>query len=335
MKTGRKESAAVLAEHSKSFALAGRLFPPGPREDAAAVYAWCRLSDDAIDLAPMGAKAQALLAERDRLARVYSDADPGDPILRAFQEVVRDRRIPSCYPEELLEGMAMDADCHRYETLEDLLRYCYRVAGTVGLMMCHVMGVSDPRGLRHAAHLGMAMQLTNISRDVLEDWGRGHVYLPDDLLGARAADALWQACREARHQSSETGQPLFDTAERLGEPQLPRHLEPEVRRAVQRLLAHAAQLYRSGDAGMHWLSWRCALSVRTARHVYAEIGEVIDARGHDVWQGRAVVPTARKLQLVARAFWDGVREAPLRLAGSGRPEVPTVALPYSRDLARW
>jgi phytoene synthase len=115
---------------------------------------------------------------------------------------------------------------------------------------------------------------------------------------------------------------------------LPRHLEPEVRRAVQRLLARAGQLYRSGDAGMRWLSWRCALSVRTARYVYAEIGEVIDARGHDVWRGRAVVPTARKLQLVARAFWDGVREAPLRLAGPARHEVPRVALPYSPDLAR-
>jgi phytoene synthase len=314
VKTGRKESAAVLAEHSKSFALAGRLFPAGPREDAAAVYAWCRLSDDAIDLAPMGAKAQALLAERERLARVYAEEEPGDEILKAFQEVVRARRIPACYPEELLEGLGMDADCRRYETLEDLLLYCYRVAGTVGLMMCHVMGVSDPRGLRHAAHLGMAMQLTNISRDVLEDWGRGHFYLPDELLGARAADALWA---------------------RLGEPQLPRHLDPEIRRAVQRLLDHAASLYRSGDAGMRWLSWRCALSVRTARHVYAEIGDVIEARGHDVWRGRAVVPGRRKLELVARAFWEGLREAPARLAGSARPEVPTIALPYSPDLASY
>ncbi len=312
MKTGRKEAARVLAEHSKSFALAGRLFPPGPREDAAAVYAWCRLSDDAIDLAPMGAKAQALVAERERLARVYSGDDPGDAILRGFQEVVRARCIPACYPEELLEGMAMDADCRRYETLDELLLYCYRVAGTVGLMMCHVMGVCDPRGLRHAAHLGMAMQLTNISRDVLEDWGRGHVYLPDELLGARAADALWA---------------------RLGEPQLPRHLEPEVRRAVQRLLARAASLYRSGDAGMRWLSWRCALSVRTARHVYAEIGEVIDARGCDVWQGRAVVPGRRKLALVARALWEGLREAPGRIGRSASPQVPKVALPYSPDLA--
>lgn len=317
MKTGRREAARVLAEHSKSFALAGRLFPPGPREDAAAVYAWCRLSDDAIDLAPRGAKAQALLAERERLGRVYGGADPGDPILRAFQEVVRDRRIPACYPEELLEGLAMDADCHRYETLEELLLYCYRVAGTVGLMMCHVMGVSDPRGLRHAAHLGMAMQLTNISRDVLEDWGRGHVYLPDELLGSRAADALWQACREGRPA------------------ELPRHFAPEVCRAVQRLLAHAAQLYRSGDAGMLWLSWRCALSVRTARHVYSEIGDVIGSRGFDAWQGRAVVPTSRKLQLVARAFLEGVRDLPARLACSARPEVPRVALPYSQDLASY
>ncbi|HEX9186750.1 MAG TPA: phytoene/squalene synthase family protein [Vicinamibacteria bacterium] len=312
-KTGRKEAARVLAEHSKSFALAGRLFPPGPREDAAAVYAWCRLSDDAIDLAPMGAKARALLAERERLARVYSDGDPGDPILKAFQEVVRARRIPVCYPEELLAGLGMDADCRRYETLEDLLLYCYRVAGTVGLMMCHVMGVADPRGLRHAAHLGMAMQLTNIARDVLEDWGRGHVYLPDELLGERAADGLWAA---------------------LGEPGLPRRFEPEIRHAIARLLARAAELYRSGDAGMLCLSWRCALSVRTARHVYAEIGRVLEGRGCDPWPGRSIVPTARKLQLVLRAFVECVRETPRRLTGSARPEVPTAALPYSPDLAR-
>jgi len=314
VKTGRKEAARVLAEHSKSFALAGRLFPPGPREDAAAVYAWCRISDDAIDLAPRGAKAQALVAERERLARVYSGSDPGDPILKAFQEVVRARRIPACYPEELLEGLGMDADCRRYGALGELLLYCYRVAGTVGLMMCHVMGVSDTRALRHAAHLGMAMQLTNIARDVLEDWGRGHVYLPDDLLGKRAADSLW---------------------DRLGEPQLPRHLEPEIRHAIQLLLAHAAQLYRSGDAGMRWLSWRCALSVRTARHVYGEIGTLLAERGCDPWRGRSIVPRARKLQLVARAFAECAREAPARLACSARPEVPEAPLHYSRDLASY
>jgi phytoene synthase len=316
MKTGRRESAQVLAAHSKSFALAGRLFPPGPREDAAAVYAWCRLCDDAVDLAPAAAKAEALAAERERLARVYADEPPRDAILRAFQEVVRERRIPACYPEELLEGLAMDADGRRYESLHDLLLYCYRVAGTVGLMMCHVMGVSDPRGLRHAAHLGMAMQLTNIARDVLEDWGRGHVYVPDELLGAAAAARLWDALRSG-----------------CKEP--PRAIEPELREAVRQLLAHAAQLYRSGDAGMRWLSWRCSLSVRTARHVYAEIGELVEARGCDVWQGRAVVPTSRKLRLVGRAAWQVLLEAPSRLAQQARPEVPSSPLPYSRDLATY
>ena len=235
-------------------------------------------------------------------------------MLRAFQEVARDRRIPACYPEELLAGLGMDADRRRYESLEELLLYGYRVAGTVGLMMCHVMGVTDPRVLRHAAHLGMAMQLTNIARDVLEDWGRGHVYLPADLRGERAADGL---------------------RARLGEPSLPRQFEPEIRHAIARLLAHAAQLYRSGDAGMRCLSWRCALSVRTARHVYAEIGSVLEARGCDPWRGRSIVPPARKLRLVLRAFVECVRETPLRLASSARPEVPTAALPYSQDLVSY
>jgi phytoene synthase len=269
------------------------------------VYAWCRLCDDAIDLAPARAKAAALAAERTRLDRVYADETPADAILGAFQEVVLARRIPRYYPEELLEGLSMDAECRRYESLDELRLYCYRVAGTVGLMMCHVMGVTHPRALRHAAHLGMAMQLTNIARDVLEDWTRGHVYVPDELLGARAADALWS---------------------RIGESVPPRELEPEIRAAVSRLLGHAAQLYRSGDAGMRWLSSRCALSVRTARHVYSEIGAIVEARGCDVWQGRAVVPLSRKLQLVARAAWECGRELPSRALQKDRPAVPTGAL---------
>ncbi|HEY6551894.1 MAG TPA: phytoene/squalene synthase family protein, partial [Vicinamibacteria bacterium] len=166
-------SKAVLAHHSKSFALAGRLFPPGPREDAAAIYAWCRGCDDAVDLELPKLQASALARLAGRLERLYAGEPAYGPVEAAFQEVIQERAIPQSYPADLLEGLGMDVDFRRYETMDELLLYCYRVAGTVGLMMCHVMGVADPRALRHAAHLGMAMQLTNISRDVMEDWGRG------------------------------------------------------------------------------------------------------------------------------------------------------------------
>jgi len=306
-RTDRRCSQHVLARHSKSFALAGRLFPPGPREDAAAVYAWCRRCDDGVDLADPCQQTAALIRAREQLAQLYAGAATTDPILGAFQEVVRERQIPSCYPQELLEGLAMDVEFRRYETMDDLLLYCYRVAGTVGLMMCHVMGVADGRALRHAAHLGMAMQITNICRDVMEDWERRHIYLPDEVIGAAVARRLW---------------------ERRGEP-LPRELSGEIGSAVQRLLAQAAQLYRSGDTGMRWLSWRCALSVRTARYVYAAIGRVIESRNHDVWAGRAVVPVRTKLLHVTRAMTRGLLEAPSRILSTTRTRVPSGLLRFS------
>jgi phytoene synthase len=264
-----------------------------------------------VDLAGPEAAAFALSRMRGELQQVFGGESVKDPILRAFQEVTQERQIPRCYAEELLLGLQMDVEFTRYQTLDELLLYCYRVAGTVGLMMCHVMGVADPRALRHAAHLGMAMQLTNICRDVLEDWERRHLYLPDDLLGAEAARELWSRRGLA----------------------FPQELDPAVRGAVAQLLHQAAALYRSGDAGLRWLSWRCALAVRTARLVYAAIGDVVAARGHDVRAGRAIVPGSRKLLFAGRAFLLGLGEAPGRLFCTSRHEVPARALRFAEDLA--
>lgn len=311
MKPEREICRQVLAEHSKSFALAGTLFPPAPRDDAAAVYAWCRRCDDAVDLAGPEAAPQALSRLRAELDAVYGGEILRDPILAGFREVAQQRQIPRAYAEELLAGLQMDVDFVRFETMDDLLLYSYRVAGIVGLMMCHVMGVSDPRALRHAAHLGMAMQLTNICRDVMEDWGRRHIYLPDDLLGAPVAAELWARRGEA----------------------LPRSLDAPIRRAVSGLLTQGAALYRSGDAGMRWLSWRCALAVRTARFVYSAIGDVVASRGHDVWAGRAVVPHSRKLVFAGQALAMGLLEAPGRLFCTSRHEVPARALRFSEDVS--
>jgi len=301
----------VLALHSKSFALAGTLFPAGARDDAAAVYAWCRRADDAVDLAGPDHASASLLRMRGELDRIFGEGPLADPILMGFQEVVGQRQIPRYYAEELLQGLQMDVEFTRYQTLDELMLYCYRVAGTVGLMMCHVMGVADPRALRHAAHLGMAMQLTNICRDVMEDWGRRHIYVPDELLGAPVADELWA---------------------RRGE-DLPLPLDPALRRAVKGLLQQAEALYRSGDAGMRWLSWRCALAVRTARLVYSAIGDVVASRGHDVWAGRAIVPQARKVGFAAQALVTGLVEVPARAFCTARHEVPARALRFAEDLS--
>lgn len=280
-----------IAHHSKSFALASRLLSPQCRDAAAVVYAWCRRADDAIDLVPDGHQREALDRLRDELDLVYADRAPSsDAVLSAFQTIVHRIHIPRLYPDELLAGMEMDAIGAVYRNLDDLLLYCYRVAGTVGLMMCHVMGVRDDDALGNAVHLGVAMQVTNICRDVLEDWNRGRLYIPDDLLASCGAGDL----------RAELGGPF------------PARARFAVSGAVAELLAMAERYYASAELGMASLSWRSALAIRAAAQVYSAIGKKIESRRCDVLAGRAVVPGRQKLALVGRAALASAVELPSR-----------------------
>ncbi|HET9451352.1 MAG TPA: phytoene/squalene synthase family protein, partial [Aggregicoccus sp.] len=280
---------STIAKHSRSFALASSVLPAGPSAEAAVVYSWCRRVDDAVDLAAStGAARAALERERSLLASLYAGVRPEDPVLAAFQDVLLRHHVPARYPFDLLAGMEMDVVGARYRSVDELLLYCYRVAGTVGLMMSHVMGVSEQRALRNACHLGIAMQLTNICRDVREDWERGRLYVPDQLL-------------------AEYG--LGELRQQLGAP-LPVQARAPLARAVQRLLELAEHYYRSGERGLAALSWRCSFAVRAARWIYAEIGRVLARRHFDVFSGRAVVSTPRKLLLLVRALLASARELP-------------------------
>jgi phytoene synthase len=168
----------VIAHHSKSFALASKLLPAGARDDAAVLYAWCRRADDAVDNGEPAPDVIETLS--DELTEAYA-ARTSDPLLAEFGRVARRRGIPRLYPRELLAGMAMDLERKEYATLDELIVYAWRVAGVVGLMMTHVLGVDDDAALVPAAHLGIAMQLTNICRDVAEDRARGRVYVPHGM----------------------------------------------------------------------------------------------------------------------------------------------------------
>lgn len=274
----------ILARGSQSFDWASRLLPGEQRDEIAALYAWCRRCDDAIDLAPPDRHATILGDLRMRLEDVYKGVRPADDALACFQIVVERRRIPVEYPRALLDGMRMDVDAVAYETLDDLLLYCWRVAGTVGLMMCHVLGVADPRATRHAAHLGIAMQLTNIARDTAEDWRRGRVYLPRDGLSPRLIRWL--------DDQREAG---------LREP-FPRELEPDVATATRALLLQAERYYESADRGLDHLAPRAALAIRAARLIYAEIGREIERRGTRAVAQRTIVSKRAKLRLVVRAL---------------------------------
>ncbi len=272
---------ATIAQHSKSFALASKLLDARTRDQTAVVYTYCRRADDAVDEAG-GEEVAALTRLRTELDEVY-DGTPRDPVLRAFGVIARERNLPRSYPEELLAGMAMDVDAMRYTTVAELGTYCFRVAGVVGLMMCHIFGVRDDAALVPAARLGLAMQLTNICRDVSEDWDRGRLYLPAELHAAHGAGGL----------AGELGQ---------GAPRVvPKAARAAVRATVRDLLDLADTHYRAADRGIPALPWRAALAVRAARRVYSAIGTVIRRRDYDVLAGRAFVPTSLKLAHVTAA----------------------------------
>jgi 15-cis-phytoene synthase len=271
------ELEATLRAGSKSFHLASRLLPARVRGPTLALYAFCRHADDAVDDASSDRDARAAVdALRRRIDRVYADRGTDALVERAFSRVVQRFAIPRAVPDALVEGMEWDSLGHTYETASDVRAYGVRVAGTVGLMMTLVMGKREPEVLARACELGVAMQLTNIARDVGEDARRGRVYLPNEWL-------------------AEAG---VDRDELIAAPSA---TEP-VRAVVARLLAEADVLYARADAGIAHLPADCRTSIRAARLVYAAIGDRIRHAGFDSVSRRAVVPLHRKLWLVLRAL---------------------------------
>ena len=269
---------ALLADGSRSFHAASHLLPLKVREPATALYAFCRLADDAVDVegGPTGrGRAAALARLRVRLDRAYAGTPMPLPADRAFAAAVTRHAIPRELPEALLEGLAWDADGRRYETLADLHAYAARVAGAVGVMMAVLMGVRDRDALARACDLGAAMQLTNIARDVGEDARVGRLYLPLAWLREEGVDpgAFLRA-------------PSF---------------KPAIGRVVARVLAEADRLYAAGERGVGALPLACRPGIGAARLLYAAIGDEVARRGHDSVASRAVVPTRTKLALLARA----------------------------------
>lgn len=274
----------IIREGSKSFAQAACLFDRETRAAAFLLYAWCRHCDDQIDGEHLGYKSEAAACDDRgaRLARLYEETRsvlrgdaPRDPVFAALQRVVTRYAIPERYPLELLEGFAMDVEGRRHQGLDHLFLYCYHVAGTVGLMMAHIMGVRDEWTLQRAADLGIALQMTNIARDVLDDARSGRVYLPLSWL-------------------EEAGIPAEDVAE-------PRH-RTRLSGVVVRLLAEADRYYDSGARGLTRLPFRSAWAVAVARGVYREIGETVLRLGDRAWDQRAIVPKHRKLAQVGRGL---------------------------------
>jgi len=280
----------MIRDGSKTFYTASLLLPQRVCDASRSLYAFCRVADDLVDRTPDSRAAVDTLL--DRLDRIYRGAPGDDPADRAFADVAARFAIPREIPEALIEGFAWDASGRRYASLGELHAYAVRVAGTVGAMMSLVMQVRAPEAIARACDLGIAMQLTNIARDVGEDARNGRVYLPLDWLADAGVDAD-------------------------GFVAAPRH-SPALARVVGQLLAAADVLYARSVAGIAMLPMGCRPSINAARLLYAGIGREVERNGGDSVGRRAVVPKLRKLALLGGA----IATAAARTPPCGTPALP-------------
>ena len=271
----------MIRDGSKTFYTASLLLPQRVCDAARSLYGFCRVADDLVDSSgDSPAAVSDLLARLDAIYRGQPHDAPAD---RAFADVAQRFAIPRQIPEALIEGFAWDASGRSYETLSDLHAYAVRVAGTVGAMMSLVMQVRGPAAIARACDLGIAMQLTNIARDVGEDARNGRLYLPRQWLAEAGIDA--EAFLAAPRPS------------------------PALAKLIARLLAEADVLYSRSLSGIAMLPAACRPSIHAARLLYAEIGREVERNGCDSVGRRAVVSTRRKLARLGSALSACLAEA--------------------------
>ena len=284
---------ASIKKGSKSFALASRVLPPVLRDDASMLYAWCRFCDDVIDGQEMGHGqiADYKVGQEERLEELRRDTraalagEPTDnPIYAGLARVFKTHDIPHIHAEELLKGFEMDAEDRVYKTVDDILDYSYHVAGVVGVMMAYIMGVRDAATLDRASDLGLAFQLTNIARDVIDDAQADRIFVPQDLLLKHGAPIEAASLAQAEHW-------------------------PAAHKAACEQLDIAEGYYKSAKVGIKELPFRCAWAICAALKVYREIGETLRARGPNAWQQRVSASTGRKLWLALSAVGPATARA--------------------------
>lgn len=263
----------ITRHYSKSFYLATQLLPPVKRRAIRTLYAFCRQSDNLVD-DPSPHPAAAF--ERWVIQAQKANPTVADPVLQAWQDLQPRYHLSDEVVTELLAGLRMDLSINRYATFADLWLYCYRVAGTVGLLSMQVIG-HKPGAEPYAIKLGVALQLTNILRDVGEDAQRGRIYLPQDELLAHGLtnDDVLAGCNDERWQ-----------------------------RLIRFQIDRARQLYREAWPGIPLLHPDGRFAVAAAATLYRAILNQIEANHYNNFTRRAFVPTYRKLAMLPGIWWD-------------------------------
>ncbi len=265
---------------SKGFYFSTLFLPYEKRRAIWAVYTFCRYTDDLVDKAP--AMTEEQLSEElnnweGELHKTYERATtPNIPHMLAWKHATSAFKIPKHPPLELIEGVRMDLGKNRYDNFDELRLYCYRVASTVGLMASHVIGFSHPCALEYAVELGVAMQLTNILRDVGEDARNGRIYIPLDEMA----------------QFGYTEEELV-----RGE------INERFVKLMQFQINRARQLYQQAVPGIEFLDKDSRLAISVAANLYSQILGVIERNQYDVYNRRAFVPFREKLSTLAKVWY--------------------------------
>lgn len=278
---------AVLAAKGRTFSWARHLLGSVHAARATRLYGFCRYVDDLADAATSIDAARRALAAVGLATIRGKSADPR--IIDALR-LMRECQIDSAIVLELIKGVASDLEPVRIPDEDALMQYCYRVAGTIGLMMCRVLDVDDPAALPHAVDLGIGMQLSNICRDVAEDALSRRRYLPTSMIGDLDFEELIHPVEPVRSR---------------------------VRQCLSALLDRADIFYRSGELGLPYLPIRARSSILVAARVYRAIGTRLRQRDFAYWTGRVVVPYGAKIAVTAYALLT----RPIR-ASFWRPQEP-------------
>ena len=263
--SGQLTSKQVLAKHGKSFYWASFFLGKEMAERAARLYEFCRFVDDIAD-GDLPHRHETL--EDISQSLINPQVAAGSEVT-AFLELANEINIPINAATDLLDGMLLDQQPTAVDDEAELLRYCHAVAGTVGIMMCRVLNCQHLRADQFAIDLGIAMQLTNIARDILEDANMGRRYIP-------ASWANYSANEIAKTES---------------------HCLKPVSEATEKLLNLAEKYYRSALLGIQLLPFRARFSITVALRIYRQIGIVLKRRNYAWWKGRVIVGKADKLMI--------------------------------------
>ncbi|MFC1699753.1 phytoene/squalene synthase family protein [Candidatus Omnitrophota bacterium] len=278
IRAGLCAAKATTKKHARTFYFASQFLPPEKKQAAYTVYSICRISDDVVDNQSLDSLGQ-LNSMKEKIAACYSQGRLNNELLLAFREIIQAYQIPQHYFTQLLTGIEMDLSKERYQNFTELYDYSYKVAGVVGLIMLKIFGYQNQQAEKHAVELGIAMQLTNILRDIKEDWQRQRLYLPQDEL--------------RRFGVSE---------QNINQTKIDQNFIALLKYQIKR----AREYYLRSESGISLISDRRSRFVVLAmKDIYAGILSSIEQLNYDVFSQRAHVNIMGKLKLSLRIILQG------------------------------